>query len=395
MPNNNNNQAYTTLRSVYAQKTGISDLATVNLQSIIDAGKEWSAIDKEQFLNSLSAAYMETIYLDSEFRDRYNDVFFEDSRRFGAITRAISIEIPEVIQNRAWDAIVSGTTTIGSNVIYLPIVNETLFATTASWSVPIAYTGTQLDQAFDSVDGLIEFESYLRLVTQNSVKAHRAYMNGLNRNNFIGEKIALQATQPTKKHVVNLVQEYCDYTGAESMTASSFLQSPAALRYATKTLKKYKSLMMDNTVLFTSDANSRGKFVNEDRFVFQILSDFEGLLESELYSGTFHSEFVKMPFYRDVPSWQALTDGDSIADFETLSSINVTTASGEDVSKSGIVGFMCDKWAIMHTNVKNRVGVQRDDIKDITLNDFQFTDKYMNNLALNGVVFTVEDVTAT
>lgn len=391
---NNNNQTYTTLRQVYAQKTGISDIDSIDLQGIIDAGKTWNSIEKEQFLNSLSAAYMETIYLDAAYYDRYNDVFFENSKRFGAITRAISIEMPEVIENRAWDAIVSGTTTIGSNVVYLPIVNENLFATTASWSVPIAYTGTQLDQAFSSVDGLIEFESYLNLVTQNSIRSHRAYMNGINRNNYIAEKLALQSTQPKKKHVINLVKEWCDYSGTESMTTAEFLRNQSALRYSMKVLKKYKSLMMDNTVLFTSNADSRGKFVNEDRFVFQILSDFEGLLESELYSQTFHEEFVKLPLYRDVPSWQALTNDDNVADFATLSSIDVTTASGSEISQSGIVGLMCDKWAIMHTNVKNRVGVQRDDIKDITLNDFQFTDKYMNNLTLNGCVFVLQDVTA-
>ena len=393
MPNHNNN-TYTILREVYAQRTGISDIASIDLQGIIDAGKAWSDIEKEQFLNALSAAYMNTIYLNAEYNDRYNDIFYEDSHRFGAITRAISIEIPEVIANPAWDAIVSGTTTIGSNVVYLPIVNETLFATTTSWALPVAYTGTQLDQAFSSVDGLIEFEAYVNLVAQNGVKAHRAYMNGINRNNYIGEKIALQNTQATKKHVVNLVQEYCDYTGATSMTAKAFLQNQNAIRYAIKTLKKYKSLMMDNTVLFTSNAESRGQFVNPDRFVFQILSDFEGLIESEVYSSTFHEEFVKLPFYRNVPSWQALNSGDSIADFDTLSSIEVTTSSGTEVSQSGIVAFMCDKWAIMHTNVKNRVGVQRDDIKDITLNQFQFTDKYMNNLTLNGCVFVVQDVSA-
>ena len=52
---------------------------------------------------------------------------------------------------------------------------------------------------------------------------------------------------------------------------------------------------------------------------------------------------------------------------------------------------MVDKWAIMHTMVQNRVGRQRDDIKDITLFDYQFTDRYINNLTLPGVIFTVAD----
>lgn len=393
MPNNNN-EAFSVIRQLYAQKTGQSDIANVSLENIIATATEWDNTQKEQFLNTLSNAYMETKYLDTAYRDRYNDVFYEDSAMFGAITRVISVEMPQVIENRSWVAITSGTTTIGSNVVYLPIVNEQLYATSVSWGVPLAFTGTMANSAFSSVQGLMEFDNYIRLSGQNAVTAHRQLMNGTNRNNYMGQKLSLLATQGNKKHVVNVVEEYCKQYNLPSMTASAFFQSGDALRHMVKTFKKYKSLMLDNTNLFTTADNANGKFTAPERFVFQILSDVEGLLESQVYSSVYHTEFVELPMYRDVASWQGLTSEDASTNFEELSSINITTAQGDDVAVSGVIALMVDKWAIMHTNIQNRVGYQYDGIKDITLNDYQFTDKYINNTTLNGVVFVAQNYTA-
>ena len=71
----------------------------------------------------------------------------------------------------------------------------------------------------------------------------------------------------------------------------------------------------------------------------------------------------------------------------------ITEVDGHLVSTNGIVATMVDKWAIMHTMVQNRVGYQRDDIKNISMYDYQFTDRYMNNLMLPGIIFKVDDYT--
>jgi hypothetical protein len=107
-----------------------------------------------------------------------------------------------------------------------------------------------------------------------------------------------------------------------------------------------------------------------------------------------------MPLYRDVASWQALDSATSTADFGTLTALNVMTSENHEVNTDGEdkfypVALMVDKWAIMHTMVQNRVGYQRDDIKDITMFAHQFTDRYINNLELNGCVFYLADVSSS
>ena len=93
--------------------------------------------------------------------------------------------------------------------------------------------------------------------------------------------------------------------------------------------------------------------------------------------------------------WQGFgvsEDSVKAADFSEVSKISIETANGT-VEKSGIVGFLCDAWAIMHTIRKQRVAVSRFDPEAVTQYYFQNRDAYCNNLGLPAVVFTIEPTT--
>lgn len=407
-----NQQINTFLTAAAEQATGKIAETQLDYDGVIHDAGDWTWGEKEQFLGALSAQWADTIYTDSEWNDKYGDLFYKNSDEFGAIVQIINVELPEIRKNTAWDTITSGTTAIGSNVVYLPVVKEQLTGGTSSWALPYALTGTQMNAAFKDAAGLRRFESYVKLASENSAKYHLSRMSAANRNNYIMSKIqaAESAQQAGKLHVVNLLREYNTMFNA-SLTAAQFLvNTNGCLRQVNRIFKKYRSLITDMTTLFTMDTQTTGKFVPRDRLAFIVLSDFVGLLESELYSTTFHDEFVKMDGYREVPFWQAIkTNGLGTTTFGTLSSIwgektaeslyignkvdgvDSPITAGFDVDSTGVVALMCDRWAIMNTVVRHRMGVQRDDIKDITLFEHQYTDRYINNLMLNGIVFTIED----
>lgn len=393
-----NEQANAFLNAVADQAKGKTVISKQMYDDVIQEAGSWDWSEKEQFLNTLSGKYIDTMYTDTSWTDKYNDVFFQNSEQFGAVVQIINTEMPEVRANRAWDVIQSGTTTIGSNTVYLPVVKEQLVGGTSSWAIPFALTGTQMNTAFESASGLKRFESYVQLSAENANKYHIARMSASNRNNYIIEKINA-GNSAGHINVVNLVQEYCNMTGTTSMTVSQFLaNNNGCLRSVYKTFKKYRALLTDMTTLFTMDSTTTGKFIPEDRFVFQVISDFVALLETELYSTTYHEDFVRLKGYREIPAWQGLRTSSSTLSFSDLTTINagrndsVIAENSVEVNRSNIVGLMVDKWAIMHTIVRHRTGVQRDDIKDITLFEHQFTDRYINNLMLNGVVFVLDDV---
>lgn len=389
-----NEQVDQFLKAAGEQAKGKTPIAQEVFDGVIQEAGTATLSEKEQFLNSLSGRIIDTMYTDAAWTDKYGDIFFQNSEQFGAIVQIINTEMPEVRQNRAWDQITTGQTTIGSNVVYLPVVKEQLVGGTSSWAVPYAISGTQMDSAFRNASGLSRFIGYVQLSAENAIKYHLTRMSAANRNNYMMEKIA-KGNTATNVNVVSLVAEYNAMTG-KSLTAQQFLNNQdGCLRMVNRIFKKYKALLTDMTTLFTLDSTTTGKFIPDDRFTFSVIADFNALLESELYSTTYHDDFVKAKGFREVPSWQGLRGASTTLTFNDLTTINaaredsVIDSSGVDINQSGIIGLMCDKWAVMHTVVRHRTGVQRDDIKDITLYEHQFTDRYVNNLMLNGLVFTI------
>ena len=389
-----NEQVDQFLKAAGEQAKGKTPIAQEVFDGVIQEAGTATLSEKEQFLNSLSGRIIDTMYTDAAWTDKYGDIFFQNSEQFGAIVQIINTEMPEVRQNRAWDQITTGQTTIGSNVVYLPVVKEQLVGGTSSWAVPYAISGTQMDSAFRNASGLSRFIGYVQLSAENAIKYHLTRMSAANRNNYMMEKLA-KGNTATNVNVVSLVAEYNAMTG-KSLTAQQFLNNQdGCLRMVNRIFKKYKALLTDMTTLFTLDSTTTGKFIPDDRFTFSVIADFNALLESELYSTTYHDDFVKAKGFREVPSWQGLRGASTTLTFNDLTTINsaredsVIDSSGVDINQSGIIGLMCDKWAVMHTVVRHRTGVQRDDIKDITLYEHQFTDRYVNNLMLNGIVFTI------
>lgn len=389
-----NEQVNVFLKAAGEQAKGISPISEQIYDGVIQEAGSATLGEKEQFLGALSGRIIDTMYTDSSWTDKYGDIFFQNSEQFGAIVQIINTEMPEVRKNRAWDQITSGETTIGSNTVYLPVVKEQLVGGTSSWAVPYAISGVQMDSAFRNASGLSRFISYVQLSAENAVKYHLTRMSAANRNNYIMEKIS-KGNTATNINVVSLTTEYNAMTG-KSLTEQQFLNNQdGCLRMVNRIFKKYKALLTDMTTLFTLDSTTTGKFIPDDRFTFSLIGDFNALLESELYSTTYHDEFVKAKGFREVPSWQGLRSANTTLTFDDLTAIHasredsVISDVGSGVDGSGILGLMCDKWAIMHTVVRHRMGVQRDDIKDITLYEHQFTDRYVNNLMLNGIVITI------
>jgi hypothetical protein len=389
-----NEQVDQFLKAAGEQAKGLTPISQQLYDGVIQEAGVATLGQKEDFLGALSGRIIDTMYTDGSWIDKYGDIFFQNSDQFGAIVQIINTEMPEIRENRAWDQITSGVTTIGSNVVYLPVVKEQLAGGTSSWAVPYALSGTQMDSAFRNASGLSRFITYVQMSAENAVKYHLARMSAANRNNYIMEKLA-KGNTATNINYVSLVAEYNAMTG-KTLTKQQFLNNQdGCLRMVNRIFKKYKALLTDMTTLFTLDSTTTGKFIPDDRFTFSVIGDFNALLESELYSTTYHDEFVKAKGFREVPSWQGLRGASTTLSFDDLTTINAgreDSVIGEaevEVNQTGVIGLMCDKWAIMHTVVRHRMGVQRDDIKDITLYEHQFTDRYINNLMLNGVVFTV------
>lgn len=383
-----NTQIQTIVNDAYRQMTGKEALTTEDLSAFSDNGTDDVSALREKFTGKLIAVVAKNWYLDSSYRTSYKDVFFEDASRFGAIIQAISVEVPEVKENSAWKAFESGVSTVGQYTVYLPVVDTQYYVKSESWSLPITITGEQWDTAFRNMDSLNDFVGYVFMMVDNALVQHMEDLNSANRNHFIAEKINASNTNVPGVHVVDLVKAYVADRGleAQGMTVENFLSHIEPLNFAIEQIKLYMGYMKKQTSLFNTAGKVR--FTPKERLVVQLLDFFVERLNTVARSATFHNDLVSLDYYESVPAWQNMNK----LDFSNLSSIAIKLSDSVTVEKAGIVGLICDKWAIVHTIKSQRVGTQHFDIEDLTHYEYQYRDQYINNLSMNAVVFVLDDV---
>ena len=377
------------VNTAYKQFTGKEDIATpLDLTAFCDMGAESIGDNRERFTNALIGVITKNWFLDTSYRSQYNDIFYEDNERFGAIIQAISVEAPEAKDNEAWKDFESGVSKVGQYTVYLPIVSTKYYTKSSSWAIPITISWEQWDTAFHNETELTSFVNYVFMVVDNALVQHMEDMNDENRNNFISEKIAYSKNPDAKGvHVVDLVAEYVKEKGiTQTYTRLKALNDREFLSFASAKMSEYIGYFRKQTALFNTEQKVR--FTPEERLACQILSLFESKMASVGYANTFHDEFIKLPNHQSVSWWQSAGD----LSFDDVSRINIKNGN-TTTEASGIVGLLCDKWAIVHTIRSNRVGSQNFGIENITHYEYQHRDSYINNLTMNAVVFTMNDHT--
>lgn len=370
------------VNQAYSDSVGATELTELDLTKLTDEGTSDVAALRSKFTGKLLGLVGDNFFTQTSAESEYEDPFYQNEQEFSAITQMISATVPEAQANPAWQDFVSGTTKVGQYDVYLPTIDTSYYTKQEAWSLPITISGEQWNQAFKDAGGVRRFVDFIRMVVGNGILKHRENMNEANRNNYIAQKINAEGAT----HAINLVKKYAEERGLSSFTVEEAMASDDFKAYSMATFGEFAAYMRKQSAIFTADGSVR--FVPSDRLVMQVLDKFDREC-SITKAGIYHNDLIKMPGYKTVAAWQGLGG----LDFDSLSSIKVKTSDGV-VNGSGIVAVLLDKWAVLHTIKKQRIGVERFDIEDLTLYSYQFVDSYMNNLNMPGVVFFLSDYTA-
>ena len=384
----NNNQIATILNEAVAEITGKA-VGELDLRGFIATASDSSIIGSvDQLTKAMINVIMKKWYMDTKYRSGYNSPFFVDDVEYGAITEVISITVPDAQPASNWTDIVSGTTQLGLYTIYLPTVDVSVYGKTSSWQIPVGILEDQLKSCLNGEDELREFVSHIFLCIDNALVAHMEALDSANRNSFMAAKINFAASGGTGVHVVNLVEEYVANAGLEStgMTAAYYLNNKDALADGAMTIMEYAELLQKMSTEYNTKGDKR--FTPEKRLVLQLLTKFDKQLKYHMRSATFHEDLVKIPNYGTVPYWQSAKKSDR----DTIDVDIDVSGNKTHVQQGGIVGLLCDSWAIVHTIKNRRVAAKQFEPEHLVQYYNQFQDCYYNNLGLNGIVFIVADV---
>lgn len=359
-------------------------LQTLTLTNISDIGSDTIGPIKEQFTKSLMSVLVKYWYTQTADEEEYIDPYFVDSEEFGLIIETITVEVPEVQSNSAWINFQSGNTKIGQYTVWLPVVDTKYYTKTGSWALPITISWEQWKEAFHSGSEMKRFINYIMMCVDKAMRKHRKNMSMANRNNAMAQRLANKSNLTS----VDFTKEYCIENGITKMSAEEARNSKECLLYSIGRFNTLCKFMGEETELF----NIEGKVMHtpKNRLVVELLTGFIEKVETIARSSTYHAELVKLPTYREVPFWQFC----GATDFDTCSTIKIKNGD-IDIEQSNIVGFIADKWGVMHTIKSQRVGSQDFNIENVTHYEFQNVDQYMNDLSQNGIVCYFGDYDTT
>lgn len=378
------------MNAVTKETIGKENIFKEDLSNVIDGGKElFSLTDVDNFVKTLIDHIGKVIFVNRPYKGRIPSVLM-DTWEFGAVLEKVSYKMPEADENESWQ-LVNGAS-YDPNIFYEPKVTVKFFDTRVTLEVPYSIAEKQVKSAFSSAEQLNGFIAGLVNAVDKSMTKKLDSLVMRTINNFTSETIYNEFedgkyTGKSGTRAINLLALW-NKTHADKLTADTWQESPEFLKFASKTMNNTIKYMQDISVRYNIGGEER--FTPDDMLHVVMLQDFVSTFTMNLQSDTFHDTLVALPNYETVSFWQGDSiDGTTVADFKSLSTIDVTNSWGHNVKCSGVVGIMFDRDAL-GVCCMNRRATSTFNPKAEFYNNWQKMDAgYFNDTNENFVVFFI------
>lgn len=378
-------QIYNIINPITKEILGETAVVNEDLSNIVDIGKEiFDATDVDNYVKSLVNHIGRVIFVNRPYSGGAPSVLM-DGWEYGSVLEKISAELPEATENESWE--LTDGASYDPNIFYKPKVSAKFFNKRVTFEIPMSFTERQVKESFSNASQLNGFLSMLYNAVDKSmtIKIDSLVMRTI--NNMIAETLHDFNNggdyTGTGIRAVNLLKLYNGDKGT-NLTAEKSIKDPDFIRFASYIMGLYMERLSKISSLF--NIGGKDRFTPRDLLHVILLSDFAKASDSFSMSSTFHNEFVALPKGEIIPYWQSSGTDYS---FDSVSSINVKTASGDTVSASGIIGVMFDRDALGVTNLDRRVTTNYNPKAEFFSNWYKFDAGYFNDMNENFVLFYV------
>lgn len=382
------NQIYDILNDITGEVLGESALVQEDLSNVVEVGEQvFNTSGIDNYVKSLINHIGRVVFVNRPYNSSAPSVLM-DSWEYGSVLEKITSALPEATENESWD-LVDGHS-YDPNVFYKPDVSAKFYNGLTTFEIPMSFTERQVKESFSDAAQLNAFMSMIEnsIYKSMTVKTDSLVMRTI--NNMIGETLydAIPGGgygNTSTVRAVNLLYLYNQkYT--DNLTAAAAFTSPDFIRFAAYTMGVYQYRMSKISNLF--NIGGTDKFTTSDFLHFVMLSDFAMGADVYLQSDTFHDEYTKLPNAERVPYWQG-----SGTDYglNSISSLNIKTSSGHEITASGILAVMFDRDALGVNNYDRRVTTYYNPKAEFFNNWYKQDARYFNDSNENFVVFYIAD----
>lgn len=379
-------QIYDLVNEATEEVLGESVIVKEDLGNIVDVGTAvFDADSVDAYVKSLVNHIGKVIFVNRAYRGGVPSVLM-DGWEFGSVLEKISAELPEATENESWD-LVNGQS-YDPNVFYKPTVSAKFYNKKVTFEIPMSFTEMQVKQSFSSAEQLNAFVSmlYNEIDKSMTVKVDELIMRTI--DNMIGETVYDEVESGSISgrsglKAVNLLHLYNERYGT-SLDADDALTTPEFLKFAAYHMGLYADRLSRISSLF--NIGGKARFTPSESLHTVLLSEFAKAIGPFSLAPAYNEKYLELPSAETVPFWQGSGEGYG---FDDTGKIYITTASGHDVTVTGILGVMFDRDALGVVNQDRRVTTNYNPKAEFYNNWFKFDCSYFNDTNENFVVFYV------
>ena len=382
-------QIYELVNDAIKQATGEENLLKEDLGNVVDVGDTLAnRSGYDNYVRALNDKIGKTIFHDRTYMGRIPSVF-RDSWEYGSILEKISFEMPEATENESWE--LEDRTSYDPNIFYKPKVSTKFFNKKRTFEIPLSITEMQVKSSFQNASQLNAFVSGLRNYVNNAMRLALENLTMKTINNFTGQIIydannGSSLSSVSTNTCVNCLYLYNQATG-QHLTTTNCIHSPDFIRFTANLMKDYQDYLTSPTVLFNKGQQVRFTPTNQLHTI--LLAQFKNAADTYLYGNKDEfkaDEYAKLPSAETVVKWQGVNSSFSFSDAST---IYITTASGNDIQQSGILGVMFDYYALGVMCENPRVTTNYNPKAEFWSEWHKFDAQYFNDFNENFVVFLI------
>lgn len=372
------------VNSSLKEVNGSSQLLKEDLSNVVDVGKELlNNDDVDNFVKKLVDRVGKTVFNDRVYQGSAPSVLM-DSWEYGSVVEKIDSDLPNVEENDSWK--LEDGKSYDQDIFYQPKVSAKFFNSKTTFDIPMSFTKTQVESAFNSPAELNSFISMLMVKTQNAMTVHLDGLIMKTINNFTANVINAKKGM----QVVNLLDLY-NKTAPTKVTVDNALTSPDFIKFANFMINTYRDRLTKMSTLFNEAGLN--KFTPVDNQHLVILSDLASASKVYLESDTYNQDNVKITNYDTVPYWQG---SGTTYGFKDTSKIDVAIKDGtqtKEIIQTGILGVLFDTSALGVSCQNPRTTTAVNARAEFYTNFNKYDAMYYNDLNENFVVFMIADTT--
>lgn len=386
-------QVYSLVNDITKEILGESVILAEDLSNVVDVGVAiFNTSDVDNYVKKLVDRIGRVVFVNRPYSGVAPSVLM-NAWEFGSVLEKISADLPEAVENEAWN--LQNGASYDPNVFVQPSVTVKFFNKKFTYEIDMSFTEMQVRESFTSASQLNSFLSMLYNAVDKSmtVKIDGLIMRTINymiastvKDDFVGDPGAGSGVKAI--NLLYLYNQKFTPPGETALTADKAITSPEFIRFAAYTMGLYENRMRRISKLFNIEGKDR--FTPSDLLHIVLLNDFKAAANAYLQSDTFHDEFTRLPEAETVPYWQGSGTTYAFADVSKIS-VKLNESDANATTISGVLGIMFDRDALGVCNQDRRVTTNYNPKGEFFTNFYKFDASAFVDPSEQAVVFFVAD----